>query len=145
MKVSVVGYRASTADWERVRNLPREQLPPLTPEQKVVADNLKIPEEDYARSALAGQQTQDKLLAKTERFARLLQQKVKQRNPHAVVEHVALITWDHKLEVEIAIDGAPVPLGIDEDIVDDLLEGGSAEADRKLTRIVELAVGQRVA
>ena len=48
MKISVSGLRTSTSDWEAVRNLPREHLPSLTPEQRQVAQKLRISEEDYA-------------------------------------------------------------------------------------------------
>ena len=124
MEISVVGTRISTTNWEKVRNLPKDKLPRLSDEQKKVANRLKVSEEDYARSALAGQETQARLLVKTEQFAKLLEQKVKEQDPNADVDRVALLTWDHKFDVQIRVGGRSLPVLIDETIVDDLFEGG---------------------
>ena len=145
MEIAVDGFRVSATDWQRVRNLPKDQLPPLTQEQKAVAAKLRVSEEDYARSALAGQETQGNLLAKTERFARLFERRVKGLDPNATVERVALLSWEHRFDIVMRIGRGIVPVRVDEAIVDDLFEGGSSEADQKLSRIVELALGQRVA
>lgn len=106
---------------------------------------MRIPEEDYARSALAGQRTQERLLAKTEQVAKIVQRKFAERSPGAAVEQVALVTWDHKFEIDVVLNGKAMPLRIDEDLFDDVLEGGSAYAEQKLDRILDLILSQRVA
>ena len=75
MEISVQGWKASPGDWEAVRKIPKDELPALTDEQKEVVRKLGLTEEDYARSALAGERTQNALLVKTEMFARLLEKK----------------------------------------------------------------------
>lgn len=92
MRISVHGLRTSARDWEEVRDLTRNQIPPLTAEQRAVAAKMRIPEEDYARSALADQRTQERLLAKTEQVAKIVQRKFAERSPGAAVEQVALVT-----------------------------------------------------
>jgi hypothetical protein len=144
MQISVEGRRSSTSDWQAVRDIPGDQLKPLTPEQAEVAAQLKISAEDYARSALAGERTTDTLLAKTQRFAGLLEQRLASRARGVSIDSVALETWEHKFRVVIR-GKLDTVLHINEDIVDDLFEGGSKEADDRISRIVDLAVGERVA
>ncbi len=139
MKISVRGMRASPSDWEAVSDIPKEQLH-LTSQQRATASELRIPEEDYARSALAGKRTQEKLLAKTKQFARILENKMKDRGDQATVQHVALDTWDGKFDVQLEMNGSAVALSIDEEIVDELLERGSPDAEQRLTRIMDRAM-----
>jgi hypothetical protein len=140
MEISVEGWRSGTADWSDVQRLPKEQLPALTTEQKEVARNLGISEEDYARSAEAGQRTQRELLDKTAKFARLLEQRVKERASQAAIEKVTLKTWEHRLDVRILLDGGRFDIRIDEDLVDDLMESGSLDAGERLSRILGAAL-----
>lgn len=143
MEISVQGWKASPSDWEAVRKLPKDQLPPLTEEQRTVAHKLGISEEDYARSALAGERTQNALLATTETFARLLQKKLQDIGSKATVENVVLQTLEGRFEVLLRLNGNLLPLRIQEGIVNDLFEGGSAEAEEKLSRILRSTVGVR--
>jgi hypothetical protein len=145
MNVSVSGGRVIPADWDAVRELPESGLPPLTPEQRMVAQKMRIAEIDYARSAFAMQRTQDKLLAKTEAFARLLERRVREQDAAARIESVALQTTEHKFEVELLLNGRVIPLRIDEDLADDLLESGTTDADQRLERIINRMIPRRAA
>jgi hypothetical protein len=144
MQISVEGRRSSTSDWQAVRDIPGDQLKPLTPEQAAVAAQLKISPEDYARSALAGERTTEALLGKTQRFAGLLEQRLASRVVGVRIDSVALETWEHKFRVVVRGKLNTV-FHINEDVVDDLFEGGSKEADDRISRIVDLVVGERVA
>jgi hypothetical protein len=73
MEIAVDGWRSGVSEWRTARSVPVDQLPRLTDEQREVARKLGISEEDYARSAFAGEQTREALLKKTERLARLLE------------------------------------------------------------------------
>jgi hypothetical protein len=141
MQISVQGWKASAGDWEAVRSIPTNQLPELTEEQKAVARKLGISEEDYARSYLAGERTQSALLAKTEMFARLLTKKIYDSGFKATVESVVLRILEDRFDVLLTVHGAKVPLRIQESIADELLEAGSAEADEKLSRILNSTIG----
>jgi hypothetical protein len=143
MEISVHGWRASAGDWEAVRKLPKDQLPALTVEQKEVARKLRVSEEDYARSALAGERTQNALLAKTEMFARLLEKKLRDLGSRASVESVVLQILDDRFEVLLRLNGSLVPLRIKEDVINDLFESGSAEAEERVARILNSTVGVR--
>jgi hypothetical protein len=143
MQISVQGWKASAGDWEAVRNIPKDQLPPLTNEQKEVARKLGVSEEDYSRSALAGERTQDALLAKTEMFARLLDRKIHDLGLNAKVENVVLRIIEDRFDVVFDVNGKKLPVRIQESIIDELLEAGSAEADEKLKRILDSTIGVR--
>lgn len=145
MNVSVSGGRVIPADWDFVRELPVSSIPPLTPEQKAVAQQLKIAEIDYARSAFALQRTQDRLLVKTEAFVMLLEKRIREHEPAVRIESVSLQTTEHKFEVEFLLNGRLIPWRIDEDLVDELLESGTEEADRRLERVIDRMMSGRAA
>jgi ribosome-associated translation inhibitor RaiA len=138
MEIVVDGWRSSVADWDAVRNIPREQLPVLSEEQRQVAKKLGIPEQDYARSVLAGERNREALLAKTERLARLLEQRIDKAGVR--VNRVVLRTFEDRFEVELQIDGRGVPLRIEETLVNDYFDCGSVDAEEKLGRILERAL-----
>ena len=144
MQVSVDGWRSSASNWQAVRDIPGDQLRPLTPEQAAVAAKLRISAEDYARSALAGERTAEALLEKTERFAKLMEQRLASRHAGVQVDSVTLETWEHKFRVLIRGKMETV-FRVNEDVVDDLFEGGSKEADEKISRILDLVLGEKVA
>jgi len=143
MEISVQGWKASPSDWEAVRKMPKGELPALSDEQKEVARKLGLTEEDYARSALAGERTQNALLIKTEMFARLLEKKIHEIGLKAIVENVVLRILEDRFDVMLRVDGTSLPLRIKEGIVDDLFESGSAEAEDKLLRILKATLGTR--
>jgi hypothetical protein len=145
MNISVQGLRTSSTDWEAVKNIPEDQLPPLTPQQREVARKMGIPEGDYARSALAGQRTMEKMFAKTERFARYLMERLREIAPQASVESVILNTWDGRFEVSVAVGNRSVPIRIAEEIVDDYFDSGSPEMGQRLDHVLSLAIHAQVA
>jgi hypothetical protein len=143
MQISVEGWRASPGDWEAVRGIPKDQLPALTDQQRQVARKMGVPEEEYARSALAGERTQTALLAKTETFARLLEKKIRELGFKASIHNIVLRTLEHTFEVMLDTNGNRLPLRVKEDVIDDLFEAGSSEAEEKLSRILNATVGVR--
>ena len=137
IKIVVSGSRSGKSDWEAAQNTPQELLPPLTPEQRSVAQQLRIREEDYQRMALAGRRTGEKLLKKAEWFAKILQKKVAEKVPGAMVERVVLDTWESQFEIVIRTNGTAIPLHIAESIVDDLFDLGSDNAGQRLSQMLE--------
>jgi hypothetical protein len=137
MEIAVDGWRSSVADWDAVRGIPPDQLPALTPEQREVARKLGIPEEDYARSVVAGERNREALLTKAERLAHLLVQRLGQGQ----VERVVLRTVEHRFEIELRIEGRIVHVKIEESLIDDYFDNGSAESEERLGRILDRALG----
>jgi hypothetical protein len=140
MEIAVDGWRAGAAERDAVRNLPVEQLPPLTDEQRSVARKLGIAEQDYARSLIAGERNREVLLSKTERLARLLEQRIATYGADARVNRVTLRTVQDRFDVEIQINGRVLVLRIDESLVDDYFDGGSAESEQRLAQILDRAL-----
>jgi hypothetical protein len=144
VEIGVDGLRAGVSEWQAVRDVPREQLPPLTPAQQEVAKKLGIPEDDYARSALAGERTREQLLKKAERLARVVDQTAKTSGKPVEVQRVILRTIDHRFDVDLRVNGNTVPIHIDESLVDDYFDSGSEDAEQRLKRILDRALASTV-
>jgi hypothetical protein len=137
IKVAVSGLRSDPSEWEAALATPKEKLPPLSPEQRRVAQQLHIKEEDYQRSFLAGNRTAEKLLKKTEWFAKLLRKDLSARAPDTTIKSIVLDTWKHRFEITIEANGSELPLHVAEGVVDDLLDLGSSDAEQKLSETIE--------
>ncbi|HLJ26901.1 MAG TPA: hypothetical protein VKY85_09355 [Candidatus Angelobacter sp.] len=143
MQIAVDGSRGSATAQEAAQSIPREKLPALTDAQKRVAQQLGASDEAYARMVLAGERAQDELLVKTEMFARLLEKKLRDLGSKAEIENIVLRTSSGKFEVEVSLNGNVIPLRIREDLVDNLFEAGSPDAEERLVRILNSTVGIR--
>ena len=140
MEIAVDGWRASVEDWDAVRSMPVDQLPPLTEQQKQVAKKLGVPEPDYARSALAGERSQAALLQRTQRLGRVLWERMQAAGLPGEIVRVVLRTFEGRFDVELRVNGGKLPLRIDEDIVDDYFDRGSIDSEERLGRILERAL-----
>ena len=140
MEIAVDGWRSGAAEREAARSLSPEQLPRLTDEQRSVARKLGIPEEEYARSIVAGERNRDVLLLKTERLARLLEQRTEMLGIGAYVDRVTLRTVQDRFDVELRINGRTLPLRIEESVVDDYFDNGSKDAEERLGHILDRAL-----
>jgi hypothetical protein len=144
MEIAVDGWRSGDADRDAVRNLSAEQLPRLSEEQRAVAKKLGIPEQDYARSVVAGERGREALLAKTERLARLLEQRIAALGIDGRINRVTLRTIQGRFDVEVQVNGRVLPLRIEETLVDDYFDNGSADSEQRLAHILDRAfVGLR--
>ncbi len=143
MQISVEGVRPSAEDWRAARRVPREELPALTSGQKEVARKMSIGEEDYARTTLVHQKSGEALLAKARRFAAFLEGKLSALDPAIRIATVTLNTWDERFEIELTVADAVIPLRVAEDLVDDLFERGSADAENRLVRVLDPALTYR--
>jgi hypothetical protein len=142
MEIAVDGWRSGAADWDAVRNLSAEQLPRLSEEQRV--RKLGIPEEGYPRSVVAGERSREALLVKTERLARLLEQRIAALGIDGRINRVTLRTIQDRFDVEVQVNGRILPLRIDEAVVDDYFDSGSADSEQRLAHILDRAfVGLR--
>jgi hypothetical protein len=144
MEVSVFGSRVFTEAWREAQQRPQNDLPKLTPGQQSAAKRLGLREEDYARSILARQLTAERLLERTAAFGNLLEHSIRARGIDASVRSIRLDDLHERYEVEVQSNGNRVPLKIDERLVNELLERGSAEAEASISRIIDLSLGRRV-
>jgi hypothetical protein len=140
VEIAVRGGRISGDEWDAIQALPEEELPPLTPGQQQAARQMRIKESDYARSALARKRGAESMLGEVERFARFLRLNLDQRAPSLELTRVTLDTLKGKFEVEAKLDGQVLRFRVDEDLVDELFEGGSEVAEKRIERVIELAL-----
>ena len=143
VEISARGGRISPTEWDAIQALPKEELPPLSPEQKQVAQKMRVREEDYARSSLVSKRGAENSLDKAERFARFLKARITGRWAGAILRRVSLDDLQEKFEVEVQVDGRPLQFRVAERVVDDLFESGSESAERRLNRVLDLAFETR--
>lgn len=144
IRIGVDGMRTGTKEWSQAQAIPTSDLPPLSDPQRRAAQKMGIPEEDYARSFVAGEKTANWLLSKTQRLANLLQEYSKPVNSAAKLETIVLRTFEERFDVEFSVEGRVIPIRIRESVVDDLFEAGSAQAEQDLKRILETGLQQQV-
>jgi hypothetical protein len=115
----------------------------LDEQQKAEARLTHRSQEDFARSAYAGQLSQQRLLQRMLRFGRWLNAKVEERSPGSQIETVELNTLAGKLEIKTQTDGETVDFEIDEDLVERFLTTGSDEAEKSLFRLLDVFLPQQ--
>ncbi len=143
MEITIEGWRAGSEEREAARSVPASQLPPLSDEQKLVAKKLGISEESYARSAFAGQRNQERLIEKTRRFAEILERKVRSTVKGARIDRIRLVTIEHEYRLELSANERKFVFRVPEEMVDDFVEGGSADVGRVIeSRLENVLTGQ---
>ncbi len=145
MEIIIEGWRAGGEEREAARSVPAIELPPLSDEQRKVAKKMGISEEEYARSAYAGKRNQDRLTDKTRRFAGFLEERLRALNESARIDRVRLVTIEHEYRIEFSVDGRKIFFRLPEEMVDDFVEGGSAEVGRQITNRLETVLSGRAA
>ena len=138
MEIIIDGWRAGGEERKEAAAVPTGQLPALTDEQKVVARKLGISEDAYARSAYAGQKNQERLVEKSMKFARLLQKKLQGRGDFQLGT-IRLDVLKHRYEVAGTEDSRQVSFFVSEDLIDELFQSGSDNAERSLDRVLDYA------
>ncbi|MHB1699466.1 MAG: hypothetical protein ACYCSN_04895 [Acidobacteriaceae bacterium] len=118
-------------------------MPQLTAAEKIVAGKFGQSDEEYARSRYATELTDFDLAARAQRLGEFVQRVMQESLPDAVVERVWLKTFEGKFRLDCAIGGVASPIFIEEELVDDLFEGGDSLAEEKIRRIVNLSLPAR--
>jgi hypothetical protein len=134
MDISVRGSRSSAQDWARAQLVPLSELPLLNEEEKAVARKMNLSDEDYARSAFAGQLSEQELLQRTLGFGKWLGARVEERSPDSHVIAVQLDTWEEKFRIRISSGKQSVVFAVDEELVERFLTTGSPELEKSLLR-----------
>ncbi len=138
MEVFVRGSRSSTQDWLRAQQIPANELPPLSEEQKTEARLTHRSEVDFARSAYAGHLTQEELLQKMLRFGKWLNARIEERNPGTSIDSIDLDTWSEKLRVRGQAGEEQFSFDLDEAVVERFLLTGSADLENSILRVFEI-------
>jgi hypothetical protein len=145
MEIIIDGWRAGGEDRKQAQSVPASQLPPLSEAQKEVAKKMGISQEDYARSAFAGKLNQERLLEKTRRFAEILDGKLRSKMKTARIERIRLIPIEHEYRIELFANERKILFRVPEEMVDDFIEGGSADVGRVIERNLETVLAGQAA
>jgi hypothetical protein len=140
MQIVIEGSRSTDRHWLQAQQVPAEMLPHLTEEQRRIARNFGVADETYARSVYAGELSQPAWAEKTRRLGQILESFMRSRILGAEVFQVTLQTAQGLFEVRAKVSGEEFAFQVQEDLVDELMEGGSEEALNRLQRIVEFAL-----
>jgi hypothetical protein len=140
MHIVIEGYRSTDQDWLKAQQTPSDALPRLTEEQKQIASTFGASSETYARSLYAGELSQRVWEDKAKRLGQILESLMTSRIPDAEVLRVTLQTSRGVFEVVARAAGSEFKFRVQEDVADELMEGGDADALDRLRRIVEFAL-----
>jgi len=134
VNVEVINVPGSVADWRFAKRASNDELPVLTKEQKSIARDFGISEEDYARSVLGRRYAEARYTEYAKQFGQLLQKAV---GAHSVESaEVIYDVWQDKFHCRLKANGDVVPISFTADIVVAPLERG----DRKSLQQAEKAV-----
>jgi hypothetical protein len=143
VEIIVEGWRAGREERDAAKSVPTGELPTLTDEQKMVAKKMGISEEAYARSTYAGRRNQERLTEKTKRFARVLEKRLTPLAEGARIDRIRLVTIEHEYRIDISANGKIIHFRLPEEMVDDLIEGGSASIEEQIAnRLENVLAGQ---
>ena len=140
MEIWLDGPRATTRSWHVADEAPLTSLPSLTEQEKEQARQSHWSEERFARSKFAGEVGAREWAERAQCLGVLLQSLLRESNPQAVLQSLLLETLRGRYRATASIADREFWFEICEDIVDDLLEAGKAEALDGLRRIASVAV-----
>ena len=140
MEIWLDGPRTTARSWQAADEAPLSSLPSLTEQEKEQARRSHWSEERFARSKLAGEAGAREWAERAQSFGVLLQSLLRESNAQAVLRSLLLETLRGRYRATASIAGREFWFEIREEIVDDLLEAGKAEALDGLRRIVSVAV-----
>jgi len=142
MEIRVDGSRSTNENWLTAHRIPSSALPPITPEEEQVAEKLGISAEEYLRSRVAGDLSRGELEKRAEVVGNLVSRWLSQRGLSGTVVSVWFKTLEGKFRVEIAGPDGIQLLFLKEDLMSDLLDGGSRESQESLDRVLTANFGR---
>ncbi len=136
MQITISGARTSGDNWLAAHQLPAADLPCLNEEELKYARSLGLSTEEYARSRYAQELTEPELTQKAETVGRLVAKWLARMHSSAVVTRVGLDTLAGKFRVDVQDGSHTSVVHIAEQVIDDLLENGSRDAEAAVDRLL---------
>ena len=140
MEVLVDGPRVTEHSRKLAEQVPLSELPPLTDREREEAQSSGWSEERYARVKLAGERGAYEWAEKAETLGVLLQSLLKQHSPEAGLKSLLLETYRGRYRATATLGSNEFWFAVREEVAEELLEAGKAEALDQLRRIVAVAV-----
>jgi len=137
-EVYISGTSSTAEEWKQALEADKSRLPVLDSEQKEVARRFQISEEDYARSVLAGQLSEDRHKERGKRLGEAASQVLEGLGSgyrlDAVLRKGTDFKWLLRIENPKGFTIADIPL----DVADDVIDSGAFDATEKLrVRVLE--------
>jgi hypothetical protein len=140
MEVIVTGWRSTTDAWAKAHLVRLSDLPALSPEQADVARKLGLSAEEYARSFYAGELSKPELTGKAEAIGKLIERLAGSQSPGAKIDQVLLETYHGLVRLKGSVGDSEFRMEVEEELVEDLMKGGSGKLLERLERIVKMAL-----
>ena len=142
MDIQIEGGRSSSDAWYEARSLSVAKLRELTAQDVDWSNSDEASAVSLARQLCANALTDKDLAAKCVKLARLASDWMKRVGLQGEVVFVRLRTLRGLFDLHVSEDGEIHKLEIREDVVDDLLQGGSREAAESLDRLFAANFGR---
>jgi hypothetical protein len=143
MEVRVDGNRSSSESWLESHRIPVQELPGISEEEQRVAEKLAISAEDYRRSKYAAELTKKQLDLRAVKVGQLVESWLRNHHVKAAIKAVWLKTFEGKYRIDVDVDGVVQLVVITEDLMDEILDTGSQEAQRSFDRALTANFGLR--
>jgi hypothetical protein len=143
-EIVVSDHTTSVEEWDRAQKAPRSELPKLSAEQKDLAKKFEIPEEEYARSVLAGMYGDDRMKSRARRLGQVVQRMVGtlgkgQYRVKAVIAEMFKGRWVVSLRGDDTQVNVAIPRELADDVVDSFTTDDIAELKKKLLASLQVA------
>ena len=133
---------SSVAEWRKAQQAPRSELPPLTSEQKEVARQFGITEEEYQRNVLAGQYGRARMQERAQALGGAVQDVLDRLGGGyrviAVSRDMDRLGWTVRIETQ----KEDVDVFVSQELADDLFDSGSGREKERLRVRVESSLPQ---
>jgi hypothetical protein len=143
MDIRVDGNRSTSESWLESHRISLQELPSITEDEQRVAEKLAISFDDYRRSKYAADLTKKQLEMRALRVGQLVEGWLRKHNFSAETNGVWLKTLDGKYRIDVDIDGSAQSVFIAEEVMDEILDSGSQEAQQSFDRILTANFGVR--
>lgn len=143
MEIRIDGNRSSSESWLESYRVPVQELPAISEDEQRVAEKLAISAEDYRRSKYASELTKKQLELRAVKVGQLIESWLRSHQFKAEIKAVWLKTFDGKYRIDVDVDGVAQLVLITEDLMDDVLDSGSHEAQQSFDRVLTANFGMR--
>jgi hypothetical protein len=140
MEVWVDGPRATDRSRQIAEQIPLPELPPLTEQEREDARRSCWSEEQYARTKFAGEIGAEEWAERVQALGILIESLLREHDPSASLKSLLLETLRGRYRATAQVGDREFRFVVREEVVDDLLEAGKAEALDSMRRIVSVAM-----
>jgi hypothetical protein len=136
MEVLVDGSRTNPDLWLESQTMPSAAVPSVSPEEHRVAQALSLTDEEYARSKYAIEKTRLQLQSRAERLGKIVNLLLSSNQSSGEVRKVWFNTFRGVYRIDLDENSSEFQIAIPEDVVDAVLDGGSAHGKAQIEALL---------